>query len=304
MPQPLTALMVDSIYSSCIKGSISSKTYRAATSGVEATAAADPQAGQSSLRGEAVAPGRAAAGSASCRSRSGARNPVPACWDQIDASPGQPPRATPRGGQSSGEPLASVLHKSLTGGDAKLPKACVRHTANTPLQGFRRPQPAVFSADLGPKIVGCRRVPARHVNSVGHVSDGHFVRWPVGKKRFKELPADFSMQAANAIHRSAPADRQIGHVETFGRVVRILAAQSQQIVECYAELLRRSCRKGEICWTKSFVSFRSQTRRNFGPAVVHQRHGRRKPRSKKHQIDDASREPARSDRIGSVSRRP
>src|SRR5271166_2100132 len=112
----------------------------------------------------------------------------------------------PGGSQLSGEPLASVFHKSLAGGDAKLPKDGVRHTANAPLQSFRRPQPAVFSADLRPKIVGCRRVPARHVNSVGHVSDGYFVRWPVGKKRFKELPADFSMQAANAIHRSTPPD--------------------------------------------------------------------------------------------------
>ena len=51
------------------------------------------------------------------------------------------------------------------------------------------------------------------------------------------MPADFSMQAAHAIHRPAAPDRQIGHVETLRRIVRILAAQGQQIVECYAELL-------------------------------------------------------------------
>ena len=56
MPQPLTALMVDSIYSSCIKGSISSKTYRAATSGVEATAAADPLASAAALCVQTISP--------------------------------------------------------------------------------------------------------------------------------------------------------------------------------------------------------------------------------------------------------
>ena len=50
------------------------------------------------------------------------------------------------------------------------------------------------------------------------------------------MPANFSMQATHAIHRPAAADGQIGHVETLGRVVRILAAQGQQIVECQAEL--------------------------------------------------------------------
>ena len=53
------------------------------------------------------------------------------------------------------------------------------------------------------------------------------------------MPADLPMQAAHAIHRPAAADGQIGHVETLRRVVRILAAQGQQIVERNAELLLR-----------------------------------------------------------------
>jgi hypothetical protein len=87
-----------------------------------------------------------------------------------------------------------------------------------------------------PEIVGCRRVPGRHVDSVGHMSDRHFVLRPVREKRLKEVPADFPVQATHAIHRPAPADCQIGHVETLRRVVRVLAAQGQQIVERYAEL--------------------------------------------------------------------
>ena len=69
------------------------------------------------------------------------------------------------------------------------------------------------------------------MDAVGHVPDRHFVLWPVRKERLKEMPADFPMQAAYAIHRAAAANRQIGHVERFRRVVRVLAAQGQQIVE-------------------------------------------------------------------------
>ena len=143
------------------------------------------------------------------------------------------------GGIVPGQTFASVFNQRLAGGGAKLPKVVVGDAANILLQVFRRPQPAVFSTGLRPKIVGGRRVPGRHVNSVGHMADGHFVLRPVRKKRLKEMPADFPMQAAHAIHRPAAADRQIGHVETFGRVVRILAAQGQQIVEGNAEFLLR-----------------------------------------------------------------
>src|ERR1017187_1040931 len=51
------------------------------------------------------------------------------------------------------------------------------------------------------------------------------------------MPANLPMQATHAIHRPAAADGQIGHVETLRRVVRILAAQSQQIAEGNAEFL-------------------------------------------------------------------
>ena len=54
---------------------------------------------------------------------------------------------------------------------------------------------------------------------------------PARKERLKEMPAHLPMQAAHAIDRSAPADRQVGHVESFGGVVRVLPAQGQQIVK-------------------------------------------------------------------------
>ena len=76
----------------------------------------------------------------------------------------------------------------------------------------------------------------RHVDSVGHVSDRHFVLRPVRKERLEEVPADLPMQATHAVDRPAPADCQIGHVETLRRVVWVLAAQGQQIVDGNAEL--------------------------------------------------------------------
>ena len=93
------------------------------------------------------------------------------------------------------------------------------------------PSQRSFATGLRPKIVGRRRVPGRHVDSVGHMSDGHFVLRPARKERLEEVPAHLPVQATHAIDRPAPADCQIGHVETLRRVVRILAAQGQQIVE-------------------------------------------------------------------------
>ena len=90
---------------------------------------------------------------------------------------------------------------------------------------------------LRPKIVGRRRVPGGHVDSVGHVSDRDFVLRPAREQRQKKVPAHLSVQAAYAIHRAAPAHRQIRHVETLRRVARVLAAKGQQIVKRDAELL-------------------------------------------------------------------
>ena len=142
-----------------------------------------------------------------------------------------------RGSQLPGQSLASVFNKRLAGGEAKLPEFGIAEAANVLLQGFRRPQPAAFPTAFRPKIIGRGRVPGRHVHSVSDMSDRHFVGWPVGKKRLKEVPADYAMQTAHPIHRPAAADCQIGHVETLRRVARILAAQGQQILKGDAEFL-------------------------------------------------------------------
>jgi len=54
------------------------------------------------------------------------------------------------------------------------------------------------------------------------------------------------MQAADPIDRPAPVDRQVGHVETFRWVIRVLASQRQQIMQWDAELLLGIA--AQDCW--------------------------------------------------------
>jgi hypothetical protein len=75
------------------------------------------------------------------------------------------------------------------------------------------------------------------MDPIGHMSDRHLVHRPAWKEWLKEVPTHLPVQATHTIHRPAPANRQICHFELFRRVVRILAAQSQQILCCYTELL-------------------------------------------------------------------
>ena len=75
------------------------------------------------------------------------------------------------------------------------------------------------------------------MDSVGHVADGDFVLRPARKQGPKEMTADLPVQAAYPIDRPAAPDCQVGHVEGLRRVVRVLPAESQQIVKGNAEPL-------------------------------------------------------------------
>src|SRR5580658_4041177 len=74
------------------------------------------------------------------------------------------------GGIMPAQALAGVFNQRLSGGAAKLPKDLVGDAANILLQVLPHPQPAVFSTSLRPEIVGGRRVPSRHVNSISHMA--------------------------------------------------------------------------------------------------------------------------------------
>ena len=107
------------------------------------------------------------------------------------------------------------------------------------------------------------------------MADGHFVRRPVWKKRLKKMPADFSMQTAHAIHRPAAANGQISHVKTFRRVVRILAAQGQQVVEGNSEFLLRITAEVLLDERRSETIKASGHRRVGGKKISRARGGQR-----------------------------
>ena len=75
---------------------------------------------------------------------------------------------------------------------------------NVVFQVLLCPQPAVLPASLGPKIVRCRRVPSRHMDSVSHMADGHLVLGPAWKKRLKQVATNLPVQATHAIYRTDP----------------------------------------------------------------------------------------------------
>jgi hypothetical protein len=75
------------------------------------------------------------------------------------------------------------------------------------------------------------------MNPIGYVPDRHFVAWPAWKEWLKKVTANLPMKVADAIHRSTSADRQVCHVKTLRRIVRISATQRQQIAEPNPELL-------------------------------------------------------------------
>ncbi len=136
--------------------------------------------------------------------------------------------------QFPGQPFASVFNERLTGRGAESPETGVRNAANVLLQGLHRSQPAALSTGFRPKTVGVLRVPGWHMDPVSHVRNRNFVLRPVRKERQKEVPAHLPMQATHPIDRPTSANRKIGHVERFRRVVRVLAAEGQQFVAGYA----------------------------------------------------------------------
>src|SRR5450830_1398692 len=116
-------------------------------------------------------------------------------------------------GQLPGQAPTHVIHKRLSGGDAKLPEPSVGNSTHILRHDFRRPQPTILTACFRPKIVRLCGVPSRHVDSIGHMPYRDFFMRKVRKERLKQMSAHPAMQATHAIHRSAPTYREIGHVE-------------------------------------------------------------------------------------------
>ena len=97
-------------------------------------------------------------------------------------------------------------------------------------QSFRDPPPPILRTGPSPQVIRLCRVPSRHMNSIGNMSHRHFVFRPPREEWPKDAPAHLPVQSAHAVDRAAPSYSQVGHIEGFRRVMRVLAAKAQQIV--------------------------------------------------------------------------
>src|SRR5271165_3997434 len=73
--------------------------------------------------------------------------------------------------------------------------------------------------------------------AVGYVADGYLSLGPPREQILENPATHFAMDAAHAIHRCAPPDRQVSHIERFIVVFWILPAESQEILERNSKVL-------------------------------------------------------------------
>ena len=74
------------------------------------------------------------------------------------------------------------------------------------------------------------------MHAVGDVADRHFLLRPSRKEVLKNAPAHFAMQAADAVHRPRSPHRKISHVERLAFVIRVPAAEREQLRKGNAQL--------------------------------------------------------------------
>ena len=76
--------------------------------------------------------------------------------------------------------------------------------------------PPVLPACGRPNRIGLGRIPRRNVDSVGHMADRHLRFGPSWKQALRKNAGLRAMQTADAVDRSAAANREIGHIEWLG----------------------------------------------------------------------------------------
>ena len=63
---------------------------------------------------------------------------------------------------------------------------------------FGHPAPTLLPARCRPEMIGARRVPARHVHAVGHMTDRNLGLRPAWKQWLKQSAADMAVEFADA----------------------------------------------------------------------------------------------------------
>src|SRR5690242_2487203 len=99
--------------------------------------------------------------------------------------------------------------------------------------------PPPFAAQLSPELIGPRRIPGWHVDTIGDVTNGHFSFRKSREQRLKQTAANVSMQAAHGVCRPATPNREVGHIEWLRIISPVHAAECKQIKHGNAEQILR-----------------------------------------------------------------
>ena len=155
---------------------------------------------------------------------------IVAAWAQATAShPVRRPDARPARARSAAAPRRLSVRSCH--------RFVVAHLTDAPRDVLHRPPPAFLAAGRLPEPISFGRIPRRHVDAVRDVPDGHLGRRPSRKERLHDSTADGAMQPADAVDRTAAANRQVGHVERLRLVIAIGPAKREQVVQGDAQFM-------------------------------------------------------------------
>src|SRR5208283_187848 len=127
------------------------------------------------------------------------------------------------------------FNEGLSCGRTALPERGFGYITDFLLQDFHASLPATLSATPGPEFISFFRVPGGHVYAVGDISDWNVDLWPTRKERLKDAPAHLAVQPAHSVDDAATPHGEIGHIEIFRVIIRVCAAESEQVAERKAE---------------------------------------------------------------------
>src|SRR5215469_4777223 len=124
-----------------------------------------------------------------------------------------------------------MVNENLAAIAAELPDVRVAHGSNVPLHICQGSAPTVFPARRFPEAICFGRVPRRHVHSVSYMRHGHFCLRPPWKQNLENSSADLTVQFTDPVDGAAAPDRQVGHIERFGRILANPPTQCQKLIE-------------------------------------------------------------------------
>ena len=141
------------------------------------------------------------------------------------------------------QPLARPEHEALAVAIAHPPQLGRRDLLH-PLDDVRRNAlPLLAQLGVRPQLVGGRRVPRWNVDAVGDVPDRNFLDRAARKEIREQFAAHLAVQPTHAVDAGRPANREVRHVERFGIVVRLHAAQAEDLADAYVHL---GCERREV----------------------------------------------------------